>query len=287
MTLHVMEDCPEAALMLASEFRCALTVLHNLPTTQLHVAFIRVCLRQYLQPDRHTVISLPGTASLPVPVRRGLQRLGLGLGACSAAPRGCKRPLFSPADDTTDLKRAFADQIRTFTGKARLKLVVCLPKPNTDAQDPWDRLAGKYGLVQGARWPAVGLGLGTYRVGCTLLVGDRPGPGWARATLPSWPFVSALKTGCSGWLAEQLETAGIPEDRLYWINAYRYDGTPIKTTLLKDLQPARVVALGNNAATWCRANEEVLGTFAEVHHPSYWKRFHSHQAYHLIKLLRK
>lgn len=130
--------------------------------------------------------------------------------------------------------------------------------------------------------------LGTLSADSILLVGDRPGPGWRQPRRPNWPFISSLNTGCSVWLTDQLEQAGVPESALCWTNAYNGDGTPRPAEWVLDTGFRMVVALGRHAATWCENNAiaEWSGGFQQVHHPQYWKRVHANKTYHLIKILR-
>lgn len=133
-----------------------------------------------------------------------------------------------------------------------------------------------------------GPGTGSGRPGGVLLVGDRPNVrSWGTGALDeavSWPFISQLGTGCSAWLSHQLEASGVPERRMYWVNAYRADGTPsCDLAELRDrLDPLLIVALGKEAASRL---EECGVRFAQVHHPQYWKRFGRGNPYQLVKVL--
>lgn len=139
-------------------------------------------------------------------------------------------------------------------------------------------------LAPNASWQPPGPGLGAWAPGrVTLLVGDRPGPAW-RSRL-NWPFISGLRSGCSAWLAGQLESAGVPEQQLYWVNAADQHGTPTDGTFVAALRPQLVVALGQHAATWCEA--VCLAGFEQVHHPQHWQRFHAGHKYRLTQLLRR
>lgn len=131
-----------------------------------------------------------------------------------------------------------------------------------------------------------GAGTGSWRVGGALLVGDRPNPNSAGRTFPGWPFISQLQEGCSRWLSEHLENAGVPETSLYWVNAFRSDGAAVPGLrgLVAQLKPRAIVALGNNAA---EALEDADLEFSHVHHPAFWKRYHFKDTYVLGKRLRK
>jgi hypothetical protein len=82
-----------------------------------------------------------------------------------------------------------------------------------------------------------------------------------------YPFVSFADAGCSRWLARELETAGIPESALRWVNA---NDPGIESVFGRT--PVRVVlALGQVAA------QRVVGVYGGVpwvvDHPQYLKRF--------------
>lgn len=124
--------------------------------------------------------------------------------------------------------------------------------------------------------------LGNWRKDSIMLIGDRPGPGWRQPRRPNWPFVSSLPQGCSVWLADELEKAGIPESRLCWMNAFTGAGTPNSAKPVIDAGFSKVIALGRNAALWCEQNDV---DFSQVHHPQYWVRSHRNKPYQLIKEL--
>ena len=117
-----------------------------------------------------------------------------------------------------------------------------------------------------------------------LIVGDRPGPGAPKEEgYHHTPFYS-LKN-CSGWLNVLLEEAGIPEERLVWLNAADEKGRPTKSCLPRALDPLAIIALGGNAAKWLE-RECGVTTFTKVDHPQFHKRFKYGQPYPLIRLLK-
>lgn len=129
--------------------------------------------------------------------------------------------------------------------------------------------------------PNGGPGIGRFAAPRALLVGDRPGPGWSARV--NWPFISALRSGCSAWLADQLEAVGVGEAELYWINAFDHYGRETDGAFVPRLEPAQIIALGRHAAGWCSAQGFA---YQEVHHPMSWKRFHAGQTYRLTQLLK-
>jgi hypothetical protein len=117
-----------------------------------------------------------------------------------------------------------------------------------------------------------------------VIIGDRPGPGAPKT--PRYhhtPFYS-LKN-CSGWLNVLLEEAGIPEERLCWINAADENGKSTDPAVLGRVRVQRIIALGGNAAKWLE-RECGITDFVRVDHPQYHKRFRYSQPYPLIEQLR-
>ena len=97
------------------------------------------------------------------------------------------------------------------------------------------------------------------------------------------PFCS--DKGCSGWLNDQLDAADVPEEYLFWVNALNNDGTEIDiATLVENLKPKAVIALGNKAKQLCEKNS-LSADF--VYHPQYWKRFKNKEPYPLIALIKR
>jgi thymidylate kinase len=142
--------------------------------------------------------------------------------------------------------------------------------------------------LDGPRAPLenLGPGIGAWNPGKSiLLVGERPGGFGGRWHLP---FVSLRADGCSAWLAEQLEKAGVPEAALYWVNARDGDEKRgerrLNVPYLRDqLRPKAIFALGDVAAAWLKFFG-VKG-YVAVAHPQAHKRFHSKQLYPLIQEL--
>lgn len=92
-----------------------------------------------------------------------------------------------------------------------------------------------------------------------------------------WPFASFADQGCSRWLTQQLENAGIPENQLFWFNADQ----PVDE-IIKLIPDCHLVALGEKAAA--RVSPLRYDRFSRPH-PQYWKRFRSDEMYPLIPLL--
>ena len=133
-------------------------------------------------------------------------------------------------------------------------------------------------VIERAWWPQTHAeGIGHLAPGVVLLVGDQVN---LNHSPYGWPFVAA--TGCSPWLAEQLQDAGISENSLYWVNAKHPDGSPTDPTVINQLQPQKIVALGAKAAAWL---DSYNLPYARVSHPQYWKRFHAHEPYPLLQEL--
>lgn len=100
------------------------------------------------------------------------------------------------------------------------------------------------------------------------------------------PFIS--DQGCSPWFAKQLAISGVPENRLYWVNALGPDGRKLKENFVRELKPKGIIALGKQAKTWCTDNGLHLEfTFKSTDHPAYWKRFKRKEYYPLISQLQE
>ena len=130
-----------------------------------------------------------------------------------------------------------------------------------------------------------GPGAGHFEDNPVLLVGDRINTHALKGDATWWPpFVSFMENGCSKWLADQLEEAGISERSLYWINATDLRGNRTTPSFIDALKPRATVALGRDAEKWCI---DASVTHYAVPHPQYWKRFKSAERYPLIDILRK
>lgn len=91
-----------------------------------------------------------------------------------------------------------------------------------------------------------------------------------------WPFGSFSGEGCSQWLTDKLDLVEVGEDQILWLNADQ------DLSVLYDLAPERVIALGN------QAYEQLYRlkiTAATVPHPQSWKRFNNGQRYPLLDLI--
>lgn len=89
-----------------------------------------------------------------------------------------------------------------------------------------------------------------------------------------WPFASFSGEGCSQWLTDQL--GEVAESDLLWLNADQ------DLSVLYDLQPEKVIALGNQAYDQLY---RLKITAATVPHPQSWKRFNTRQRYPLLDLI--
>ena len=150
-------------------------------------------------------------------------------------------------------------------------------------EESWSDLNEAIRRTQEAYPNNQGPGIGRWRSGNILLVGDRVNvkqPG----SYHLWPFVGL--GGSSYWLTERLEEWGISEDNLYWVNVNNNDpnspGQLVNPTWLKILKPSIIVALGREAQRWCQYHKV---KHVPTTHPAAWKRFHSKQPYPLKSIL--
>lgn len=123
------------------------------------------------------------------------------------------------------------------------------------------------------------IGAGSFTKGSIMVVGEQTSH--PEANKYHAPFCSAQ--ACSGWLNRLLNTADIPEAKLYWVNALDNDGTEVNLgELARAIEPKAIIALGNIARAQLKKHKL---DHQHVPHPQYWKRFKSRQVYPLIPLL--
>lgn len=125
-------------------------------------------------------------------------------------------------------------------------------------------------------FPNKGPGIGLFAPGNVLLVGEQIN---TKRGKEGWPFVAPDSS--SLWLAEQLEQAGIPEHRLYWINSVT-NHTATDHRFIDELEPSMIVSLGGKADMWCRHHKL---DHKNVTHPQWHKRFRHNEPYPLIEVL--
>lgn len=116
-----------------------------------------------------------------------------------------------------------------------------------------------------------------------LLVGEKANVRTHAQAAYSIPFVSFSGHGCSEWLAEKLDEAGINESRLRWYNAFMPDGQPAPLEQLCH-HGCPVIALGRAAS---KRLSEVKISHRVVTHPQAHKRFHSGEPYQLIREIQR
>lgn len=124
----------------------------------------------------------------------------------------------------------------------------------------------------------LGPGIGSFKKGNILIVGDKPSNPLIDIDLP---FVHL--DGCSPWLADQLAKTDVPESDLYWINGFGLDGVMTDPSFIDKLEPSKIIALGSQAQRWC----EIAGVnHLRTEHPQFWKRFRNSDVYPLVNILR-
>lgn len=217
--------------------------------------------------------SVRGKDALPASQRRMLERVLLSKQAvvilCLPPVEVCLKA-FNSRPETEYLQKE--ELLRAVYARYDTQLTTDLPTVSYDYTS--NKVAELLEKVELARSPLnLGPGVGQFSQRSTLLVGDQLNQG-------DFPFVSL--TGCSPWLADQLESAGVGEDQLYWVNAKTAADQPTDPDFIDKLQPAKVIALGEVAAGWCRDAGVV---HVQVPHPQFWKRFHHRRPYPLLKEL--
>lgn len=223
-----------------------------------------------------------GRSLIDVPRRRVLERLYLSAGAvqiwclpsyhvCAQAWRA--RQATEHVQDETQFKRIY--DLYVEHGREPRLPTIRYDYRTCSVEAMVERLLNLPSLMGGP-------GVGAWSPGRSiLLVGEQPNLHRQRYL---GPFCSWSKTGCSAWLAQQLEAVGVHEQSLYWVNAIDEHDEPLDPGFLKHLRPRSVIALGKVAARWCEY-EAGLPFFHAVPHPQHWKRFHAKKPYPLIKEL--
>ena len=103
----------------------------------------------------------------------------------------------------------------------------------------------------------------------TILIGDRASDPRCAVT---WPFYS--NTGSSVFLNQQLQRAGMPEERFALVNGWDAGGLVTLEMINKTRPNARFIALGDRAAASVKGtNIKLVG---KIHHPQYVRRFAHH-----------
>ncbi len=125
----------------------------------------------------------------------------------------------------------------------------------------------------------INFGIGLFKKGNILIVGDRPGPS---AKGKNIPFVGE---GCGSWLLKNMDKSNIDERKLYWINSKDNFGVPATKDFLALLQPSKIICLGGEAAKWALDISDEYDVVT-VPHPQYWRRFKSKERYPLLDLLK-
>lgn len=116
-----------------------------------------------------------------------------------------------------------------------------------------------------------GPGVGMFKEGVTLLVGEQTNPrAQGRYLLP---FIGT-GYGAGSWLTALFEDWRVPETSLYWANAKRPDGGWEDPSFIDALRPSRIVAMGRVAQGWLKDVEHVA-----VPHPQYWRRFRTREKF--------
>jgi hypothetical protein len=219
--------------------------------------------------------------------RRILERFALGVGAvvvyclppverCLAAWRS--RPeaeYLKKAEQLEEVYAAYAKEARVAFSKQPLASIRYDYTKDDHAVGFLESL-GTYEANEGP-------GVGAWRPGKSIvIIGERPG-GTGGPHAPA--FCGTDPAGCSAWLSMQLENAGVPEQALYWVNAYAggRDEAPLDPTFIERLRPPHVFALGEVAVEWARWHGIIDAI--QVSHPQSWRRFHHREPYPLIKEL--
>jgi len=155
----------------------------------------------------------------------------------------------------------------------------CLPVVHYDYEK--DALESLVQNIMDRSTPNRASGGGSFKPGNILMLCDKGPRANIKASAAVIPFINFLDDdGPSRMLIETLEREGVPESDLYWINTQTYQGTPTSPSFIKDLQPSRVFALGNNAYAWALNNNVQA---YKLPPPLYHMQHFAHQPYHITE----
>lgn len=133
----------------------------------------------------------------------------------------------------------------------------------------------------------VGPGIGSFRAGNVLVVGERDAGRYETTPLaakaPPMVFVSDVKSTTSYWLNERLCEWSVPEQKLYWINALTHDGADTPYTFLPQLKPRAIVCIGQAAERWASPLKEEFTVYDGLPDPEYWRAHHKPEHYYLLR----
>lgn len=223
-----------------------------------------------------------GVERIGVATRRMLERVALSRSACVVR---CAPPFERCAEAFAKRKGLeYLDNVEQLRAVYLGYHAMTTQLPMVDYDYTTDDVETMWARATAARSPKnLGPGIGHWaeRGGVTLLVGAQMN---APESAHDLPFVSFNGGGCSAWLAEGLESAGIPETSLYWVNALTPDGGVTKADFVDELRPRRTIALGADAAAWCVAAGIAHST---TQHPQFWRRFRSQEDYPLLAMLQE
>lgn len=214
--------------------------------------------------------------------RRALERFALGCGAiiimCLPSYEACKRTYLSRREseylpDESFLKRVY-NEFATLIDNQVVPTFLYNYERETSRTLYLD-------MVHDTRQAYVnhGPGVGAFRDRTTLIVGEQVSHATAAVLFPwmSWDL-----RGCVGWLSDQLESWGVSERDLYWINALDDRGNEVRPGgWLERLNPRRVIALGQIAGAWVQKHRALMkhAQRYDYAHPQHWKRFHHNEQY--------
>lgn len=112
-----------------------------------------------------------------------------------------------------------------------------------------------------------GPGIGSWKPGVTLMVGEQLGASHTRGWPSNWAFCGSA--GCSPWFAAELDRLRVSERTLYWVNALDSRSRPTSFDFVEGLKPSRIIALGKVASSVLDDIPHI-----EIEHPQHHKRFH-------------
>lgn len=237
--------------------------------------------RSWLSEPIYGTVYRNGANRVDLPRRRMLERVALSRGAVVVH---CQ-PDLSLCVDTFKQRKGIeyldnTEQLgEVYEAYETLSQHTCLPVVHYDYEK--DALESLVQTLMDRSTPNGASGGGSFKPGNILMLCDKGPRTNIKASAAVVPFINFLDDdGPSRMLADTLEREGVPESDLYWINTQTYQGTPTDSSFMKDLQPSRVFALGNNAYAWALNNSVQA---YKLPPPLYHMQNFPHQPYHVTE----
>lgn len=262
--VHIAKHGPYTGVNAADLCRMYFRTMTPALTYDDHVIMDRAWISEPIYGD----VYRNGANRVDMPRRRMLERLALSRGAvlvlCQPPFENCAQAFASrQKEEYLDNLEQLKDVYEAYDS---LGQGMALPLEHYDyTQDSVDGLLDR---IKDRSIDNKAAGGGCFNEGNILLLCDKGPRTNMRASALIVPFINFLDNdGPSRMLAQTLEREGISENQVYWINTQTHQGVPTNPDFIKQLNPGKVFALGNNAYAWAlNSNVEAIKLPPPLHH---------------------